>query len=117
QDLPTGTKLSDVFDPAAGTTAALRNVKDPQITGEDTIDGKKVWRVEGTVDGANLSAIAPIAESGYTAKSTVWVGQSDPLVYRIRVEGQLGKGDTRGVIRRLELSRFDDNIPIPPVPG
>lgn len=117
QDLPTGTKLSDVFDPAAGTTSALRNVKDPRITGEETINGVKVWRVEGTVEATALEAIAPIAEPGYTAKGTAWIGQHSPEVYRIRLEGALGPQDTQGVVRRLELSRFDENITIDPPPS
>jgi hypothetical protein len=117
QDLPSGTKLSDVFDPAAGTTSALRNVKNPQITGEDTINGVKVWKVEGTVDATALSAIATIAESGYTAKGTAWIGQQTPEVYRIRLEGPLGSKDTQEVVRRLELSKFNDNIIIDPPPS
>lgn len=116
QDLPTGTKLSDVFDPAAGTTAALRSVKDPKITGEETIGGVKAWRVEGDVDAAALSALATIAEPGYTAKGAAWVAQDTFNVLRIRLDGQLGSKDTPGVIRRLELSRFDENITINPPP-
>lgn len=117
QDLPSGTKLSDIFDPAAGTTSALRNVKDAQITGEDTINGVKVWRVEGTVDATALGSIATIAESGYTAKGTAWIGQQTPEVYRVRLEGPLGSKDTQGVIRRLEISRHDENITIDPPPA
>jgi lipoprotein LprG len=117
QDLPSGTKLSDIFDPAAGTTSALRNVKDAQITGEETINGVKVWRVEGTVDATALSSIATIAESGYTAKGTAWIGQQTPDVYRVRLEGALGSKDTQGVVRRLELSRHNENITIDPPPA
>lgn len=117
QDLPTGTKISDIFDPGAGTTAALRSVQSPQITGEDTVGGKKVWKVEGNVDAAALSALASIAEKGYTARGTAWIGQDSPEVYRIRLDGPLGANDTPGVIRRLELSRFGESITIEPPPG
>lgn len=117
QDLPSGTRLRDIFDPAAGTTAALRSVKDAKITGDDTIGGVKVWKVEGTVDAAALGALATIAESGYTARGTAWIGQNSPEVYRIRLEGPLGSRDTPEVIRRLELSRFDENITINPPPS
>ncbi len=116
QDLPTGTKLSDVFDPAAGTTAALRAVKDPQITGEETLDGKKVWKVEGTLDASTLSALATIAEAGYTVKGTAWIGQDQPDIHRIRLEGPLGKQDAQDVVRILTLSKFNENIQITPVP-
>lgn len=116
QDLPTGTKINDVFDPAAGTTAALRSVKNPQITGEEQIGGVKVWKVEGDVDAAAVSALVTIAESGYTARGTAWIGQQSHEVYRIRLDGALGSQDTPGVIRRLELSRYDENIAITPPP-
>jgi hypothetical protein len=115
-DLPTGTRLSDVFDPAAGTTAALRAVKDPQITGEETLDGRKVWRVDGAVDAASLAALVTLAESGYTAKGTVWIGQETKEVYRVRLEGPLGSQDTPDVVRVLTLSRYNESIAITPVP-
>lgn len=117
QDLPSGTKLSDVFDPAAGATAALRAVKDPAITGEETINGVKVWKIEGLVDAASLGAFATLAESGYNVKGAAWVGQETPYVYRIRLEGPLGAKDTPDVIRRLELSRYDETIEITPPPS
>ncbi|MFN8556551.1 MAG: LppX_LprAFG lipoprotein [Dehalococcoidia bacterium] len=117
QELPTGTKLSDVFDPANGTTAALRNVKNPVLAGEETINGVKVWRVEGTVDAAALGALATVAETGYTAKTTAWIGQNTPNLHRVRLEGQLGTRDTADVVRRLELSRFDESITITAPPS
>ena len=115
QDLPSGTRLRDIFDPAAGTTSALRSVKDPKITGEDTIGGKRVWKVEGTVDAGALTALANIAQSGYSVKGTTWIGQDSPEVYRVRLEGPLGPLDAPDVVRRLELSKFDENIQITPV--
>ncbi len=115
-DLPTGTRLSDVFDPAAGTTAALRGVKDPQVSGEETLDGRKVWRVDGTVDAASLAALVTLAESGYSAKGTVWIGQETKEVYRVRLEGPLGSQDTQDVVRVLTLSRYNESVTITPVP-
>lgn len=115
-DLPTGTRLSDVFDPAAGTTAALRAVQDPQITGAETLEGRKVWRVEGTVDAVSLAALVTLAERGYTARGTVWIGQETKEVYRVRLEGPLGSQDTQDVVRVLTLSRYNENIAITPVP-
>ena len=111
--LPGENRLADVFDPGAGVTAALREAKDLKITGEDTVNGVKVWRVEGLVDGAALSAVAStIAEPGYTAKGTVWIGQVKPLVYRVRLEGPLGSKDPPNIVRTIDLSKFDENVSI-----
>ena len=110
--LPGESRLSDIFDPAAGTTAALRAVRNPRITGEETVNGVKVWKVEGDVDAASLQAIAPVAESGYTVKGIAWIGQQKPLVHRIRLEGPLGSRDVPNIVRKLDLSQFDEPMTI-----
>jgi hypothetical protein len=111
--VPGDNRLASIFDPAAGTTAALRSVKNPRITGEETINGVKVWRIEGDVDAGELQeALSTVAEPGYTAKGTAWVGQEQPLVYRIRLEGPLGPKDPQNIVRKLDLSNFDENVSI-----
>lgn len=111
--LPGENRLADIFDPGAGTTAALRAVKNPKITGEETINGVKVWRVEGDVDATALSAVAStIAEPGYTVKGTAWVGQDKPLVHRIRLDGPLGSKDPKDIVRKIDLSKFDEPLTI-----
>jgi hypothetical protein len=116
QDLPAGTRVSDIFDPAAGGSAALRNAKDPQITGDETLDGKKVWKVQGDVDAGTLTALTALAEPGNIVKGTAWITQDTHEVYRIRLEGPLGAEDTREVIRVLTITRYNENIEITPVP-
>lgn len=111
--LPGQNRLADIFDPGAGTTAALREAKDLKITGEETLNGVKVWRVEGLVDAAALSGVAStIAEPGYTAKGIAWIGQAKPLVYRVRLEGPLGSKDPPNIVRIIDLSKFDENVSI-----
>lgn len=110
--LPGTNRLADIFDPAAGTTAAMRAVRNPVITGEDTINGQKVWKLEGDVDATALESFASIAEPGYVIRGIAWIGQDKPLVYRIRMEGPLGSKDTKGIVRKIELSKFDEPIQI-----
>lgn len=110
--LPGAQSLADIFDPGAGTTAALRAVKNPRITGEETVDGVKVWRLEGDVEATALEAFASLAEPGYTVKGVAWIGQETPNVHRIRMEGQLGPTDPEGVIRVVRLSKFNDPVSI-----
>ncbi|MGD9894101.1 MAG: LppX_LprAFG lipoprotein, partial [Dehalococcoidia bacterium] len=111
--LPGENRLADVFDPGAGITSALRDAKDLKIMGEETLNGVKVWRVEGTVDAASLSAVAPtIAEPGYATKGIAWIGQAQPLVYRVRLEGPLGSKDPANIVRIINLSKFDEDVSI-----
>lgn len=110
--LPGTNRLADIFDPAAGTTAAMRAVKNPVITGEETINGTRVWRLEGDVDATALDSFASIAEPGYVIKGIAWIGQEKPLVYRIRMEGPLGSKDPKNIVRKIELTKFDESIQI-----
>ena len=111
--LPGQNRLADIFDPGAGTTAALRAATNLRLAGEETIGGTKVWRVEGDVDAGALSAVASsVAEAGYTVKGIAWVGQEKPLVYRIRLEGPLGPKDPQGIVRKIDLSKFDETVNI-----
>jgi lipoprotein LprG len=110
--LPGASKLSDIFDPAAGTTAALRSANNLTITGEDTLNGVKVWKLEGDVDAAALEGFTTIAEPGYTVKGTAWIGQEKPLVHRIRLDGPLGSKDAQNIVRTIDLSKFDEPLTI-----
>jgi hypothetical protein len=111
--LPGQNRLADIFDPGAGTTAALRAATNLRLAGEESIGGTKVWRVEGDVDAGALSAVAgSVAEPGYMVKGTAWIGQEKPLVYRIRLEGPLGSKDPQGIVRKIDLSKFDETVNI-----
>jgi hypothetical protein len=103
-DIPGENPLADLFDPGVGTTTVIRAVKNPRITGEETINGKDVWKVEGDVDAGQLRSFTSSAEQGYTVKGTAWVGKSDHLVYRIRLEGPVGPDDDKNIVRKIELS-------------
>jgi hypothetical protein len=111
-DLPGENPLAELFDPRGGTSAVLQAVRDPRIVGEETIGGVAVWRVEGDVDGGQLRNFTSVAEAGHTVKGTAWIGKDDPLVYRIRLEGPVGPRDDQGIVRRIELSRFDQAVTI-----
>ena len=116
QELPGGTKASDIFDPSAGASAAMRNAKNPQISGEDTVEGKKVWKIDGTIDAQFLKQMTGLAEAGFEVKGSAWIGQDTREVYKIRLDGPLGKDDTKEVVRVMTLSRYNDRIEITPVP-
>jgi len=110
-DVP-GSALQGLFDPGAGTVAALRAATGHAISGEETVRGVPCWVVTADVDGASLKAFADVAEGGFTVKLTLWIGKEDPVVHRIRLQGEMGPADTPDVIRLIDLSRFDEPVEI-----
>lgn len=110
--LPDNVKLADIIDPAAGVTAAMRSATNLRITGEDTVNGVKAWRLEGDIDAGALADLSNVAEPGYKVRGIAWVGKDKPLVHRVRLEGPLGPKDPPTIVRKIDLSKFDETVDI-----
>jgi hypothetical protein len=106
--------LADFFDPASGVTGIMRLVTDATVTGSERIGGVDTYVVEASVDSGDLTFLASDATPGRTLPARAWIGVEDSLVYRLEVEGAVGAGEPEGLLRRLTLSRFGDDIEITP---
>jgi hypothetical protein len=114
QPLPSGNTIRDVFDPAQGITAVANALENAEVTAEEKVGGVDTYRVEGTVDSAVLEAAAPIAEPGLTVTVKVWVGKDDSLIRRVRLEGPIAPGEPSDIVRKLDISGFDESVSIEP---
>ena len=114
QPLPSGNTIRDVFDPAQGIKAVANALENPEVTAEEQVGGVATYRVEGTVDSGVLEAAAPIAEPGLTVKVGVWIGKDDSLIYRVRLEGPLSPDEPPNIVRKLDISKFDESVSIEP---
>jgi hypothetical protein len=114
QPLPEGTNIRDVFDPAAGIKAVVGALANVVVVKEEEIGGTSTYLIEGEVDSGVLQAAAPIAEPGLTVLVKTWVGSEDSLPRRIRLEGPFAPGEPDNIVRKLELSDFDEPLTIEP---
>jgi hypothetical protein len=114
QPLPSGTTIKDVFDPTQGIKAVANALENAEVTAEEQVDGVATYRVEGTIDSAMLEAAAPIAEPGLTVKVKVWIGKDDSLIRRVRLEGPIAPGEPSNIVRKLDVSKFDESVSIEP---
>lgn len=114
QRLPSGTTIKDVFDPAQGVRAVATSMEGAKVTGEEEIDGADCYRVEGTVTSDVMEAAAPIAEPGLTITVRVWVDKEDSSIRRIRLEGRMAPDEPENIVRKLELSEFDESVEVTP---
>lgn len=103
--------IEQIFDPASGVTALMRGVSAPRLVGTESIDGVPSYRVEANVDSGAVQ-IFGAAPAGRTLQAVVWIGVDDPLVRRIEVRGALRAGEPDDLVRRVTLSRFDDEFEI-----
>lgn len=104
--------ISQFFDPSNGVTALMRAVTDATAVGRDSIGGVDVYVLEATVDSGDLDLFVSQSQAGRPVTARVWIGVDDPLVYRVQVEGPLSPDEDAAIVRRLELSAFDEPIEI-----
>jgi hypothetical protein len=114
QPLPEGTNIRDIFNPAAGVKAIVGALTDVQIVKEEKAGGVSTYLLVGEVDSGVLEVAAPIAEPGLTVVVKAWVGREDFLPRRIRLEGPFAPGEPDDIVRKLELSRFNEPLSIEP---
>ncbi len=111
---PEALTIEQLFDPATGVTALMRDLADVRVIGTETLGGVATRQLEGTVDSGALATLLPGVAGGHPLTVRVWVGAEDPLVHRIDVLGAIEPADTPQTVRRLRLSRFDEPFQIEP---
>lgn len=114
-------RLANLLNPDVLWLAALSLVTDAAVVGENSIDGEPVTRVDGVLDLARIAAFAP-SEAGGAAEAaaslprlpvSVWLTASGHL-RRLEAEGAILEGEAPDVVRRLDLTRFDEPVTIEP---
>ena len=105
--------VSEVFDPVNGVTALMRAAAGAHIAGSDGVGGVSTYRVEATVDSGDVTMFGD-PRPGMELRATVWIGVDDPLVHRIELVGAVTAGEPDDLVRRITLSRFDEDTEIAP---
>ncbi len=117
QELPTGIKGNDLFNPSTGVAAALGAATNPAIAAGEAIDGVATFLITATVDSGKVEAFAPVAEAGIPVAVKVWLRASDFVPVRMRLEGGLAPTEAANLVRQLDLSAFDEPVEINPPEG
>ena len=112
QPLPSGTTIKDIFDPTQGVKAIVGSLQGAQVTAEENVDGTPCYRIEGTVASEVLQAAAPIAKPGLTVGIKVWIGTDDSLIRQVYLVGPIAPDEPSNIVRRLMLSKFNEDITI-----
>lgn len=104
--------IASFFDPAIGVTALMRAATEPRVAGQEKVNGVQTYRVEAKVDSGDLDLFAASAPAGSKVTARLWIGVDEPLVYRIEIDGPVNPGEASTILRRLDLTRFDEAIAI-----
>ena len=111
-----GGPLVDLLNPDRILLQAVERIENPTIAGENEIDGVAATRVDGMVD---LSRIQPSGtpvpglRTDRPMPVSIWIDEQG-RVLRLELEGPLTEAESADVVRRLDLSAFDEPVDIQP---
>jgi len=114
QKAPPATGAPRVFDKDRGVSSLLRKVADPERVGSESIDGVQTQHLKGSVPAASFGAMTGGQVTADSVPGDIWVGSADYLPRQVRLEGQIGAGDTSATVRVLKFSRYNDAVSIEP---
>jgi hypothetical protein len=115
--------LSALLNPDRLLLAAVGQIKDATIDGDEKIDGIQTTRIVGIVDLAKLEQFAtatPDIPSGFLILGempvTVWLDEAGHVI-SLELEGPLTEDESPDVVRRLDLYDFDEPVTIDEPPA
>jgi LppX_LprAFG lipoprotein len=95
------------FDPTKGVSDILANVK--QLTGDGTesIEGTDAYRLKGMVPATALKALSPEVTATQDLTTTIWIGASDFLLRRVRLEGPILSDEPANIVRTITIKDYN----------
>jgi len=111
--------LTDLLNPDRIFLRAVALIQNPVVDGIETLDGVETTRVTGTV---NLNQLTQFTSVGTPAAAsslfvlgekplTVWLDANHRVV-QLEIAGPLTTSDSADVVRRLDLTDFDQSVDI-----
>ena len=104
--------LASIFDPAGGVTALMRAASDARVAARESIGGVEHYRVEATVESADLALLVPGAEAGRKLAAEALVTVEGAIVSRVEIRGAASALEDDEIVRRLEISDIDGDFSI-----
>ncbi len=111
-----GTSPIDLLNPDRVLLEAVDLIKEPVVAGEDEVDGADTTRIDGTFDLARVQALGtpvPGLAAADDLPVSLWI-DDEGRVRRLELEGPLTAVEGPDVVRRLDISAFDEPIDIQP---
>jgi hypothetical protein len=111
-----GASLVDLLNPDRVLLEAVSFIEEPAVAGEDEIDGAQTTRVDGTFDLSRLQAEGtpvPGLRTDRPLPVSIWIDE-EGRVRRLELEGPLTTAEMPDVVRRLDLTDFNEAIEIEP---
>jgi lipoprotein LprG len=95
-----------------GVPGVLRQARGLRNTGSEQVGGVATYRLSGAVPAAVVAPLVGVKANGRLVPFTLWTGQKDFRLRRIRLEAPVGQGEPADIVRTVGISDFDKNVTI-----
>ena len=105
------------FDPATGIDSIMSDLAEPDLLGQETLDGVATHHIGGKLPSDSLVPLLSTVTPDLTVDTEVWIGEDDSYLRRVVFRGVAVAGDAENIVRTIVLSTFNQaaEIEAPPL--
>ena len=81
----------------------LSVMENATIVGRESIEGTRAVRVDGTLISDELSSLITSVDSGHPIALSLWIEESEHILRRLRIDGQIFDDDAPETVRLINL--------------
>lgn len=103
-----------IFDPNAGITSILQDMVNPTLVETEENNIPNSYHIMGEIPSESLKSITLSSAEGINVSADIWIDIESFLINQITIEGQISETEQPGIIRKLKLSNYNQEIEIVP---
>lgn len=117
EEVAPGSLPFNFTDVGRSLALVLEDVRDPELVGEEPIDGRDAYRIRGNSWSQDLRVLVPNAGEGHDVALELWVDLDTGALVYATLTGPLVDTDVPEVVRTLSLTALDQPVEIAIPPG
>lgn len=110
--MPSALNMADFFDPSKGISDIIANIKGVTSDGTEKIEDTDTYRLKGSVPATALKALSSEVTATGDLGTTLWIGASDFLLRKVRLEGPLLSGEPSDLVRTITIKDYNKEVKI-----
>jgi hypothetical protein len=112
QAVDVGTSPVAFFDPAKGVLAVIKGATDIQSDGSEKVGGVDAYHLRGKTTVGSITPLLGNPGGHRLVDVELWVDKDTHRLLRLKLSGEVEKGDPADATRTIDLSRFGVVVPI-----
>jgi hypothetical protein len=105
------------FDPAKGVLTVITHATQLELAGSTKVGGADTHHLTGKTTVGSITPLLGNPPGKRLVDVELWVDKKTSRLARLRLAGEVEKGDSAATVRTIELSRYGVVVPIEPPVG